>query len=114
MAGHFDELEIRDPGRREADLFGRLPAFLKQAVASAPGLARWLDGVDPAAVTSREALAKLPVLRKAELAEFQAKAPPFGGFADPKSLPGARLFQSPGPIFEVQGPGIDPWQAARA
>jgi phenylacetate-CoA ligase len=114
MAGYFDELETQDPERREADLFGRLPAFLKQAIASAPGLARWLDGVDPAKVTSREALAKLPVLRKAELAEFQAKEPPFGGFADPKALQGARVFQSPGPIWEVQGPGIDPWQSARA
>ncbi len=27
---------------------------------------------------------------------------------------GARLFQSPGPAWEVQGPGIDPWQSARA
>ena len=114
MAGHFDELETQDPGRREAGLFGRLPAFLKQAIADAPGLARWLGGVDPDQVTGREALAKLPVLRKAELAEFQAKDPPFGGFADPKALPGARLFQSPGPIWEPQGPGIDPWQSARA
>jgi phenylacetate-CoA ligase len=114
MAGHFDGLETQDPNRREADLFGRLPAFLRRGIASAPGLARWLEGADPADVTSREKLAKLPVLRKAELAEFQAKEPPFGGFADPKALPGARLFQSPGPIWEVQGPGSDPWQAARA
>lgn len=114
MAAHFDGLETRDPKRREADLFGRLPAFLAGATASAPGWAKWLEGVDPAAVTSREALAGLPVLRKAELAEFQAKEPPFGGFADPAALAGARVFQSPGPIFEVQGPGVDPWQAARA
>ncbi len=114
MAAHFDGLETRDPERREADLFGRLPAFVARAMASAPGLARWLEGVDPAAVTSREALARLPVLSKADLAEFQAKDPPFGGFADPGALQGTRLFQSPGPIFEMQGPGSDPWQAARA
>ncbi|MDQ2633271.1 MAG: phenylacetate--CoA ligase family protein, partial [Pseudomonadota bacterium] len=114
MAGHFDEFETQDPGHRETELFGRLPAFLKQAIADAPGWARWLDGVDPARVTSRQSLAKLPVLRKAELAEFQAKDPPFGGFADPKAMAGARLFQSPGPIWEPQGPGIDPWQSARA
>jgi phenylacetate-CoA ligase len=114
MAAHFDELETRNHESREADLFGRVPAFLKQATTNAPGWATWLGGVDPAAVTSREALAKLPVLRKAELAEFQAREPPFGGFADPGALQGARLFQSPGPIFEVQGPGSDPWQAARA
>lgn len=114
MAGHFDELETQDNSRREADLFGRLPAFLERTIAGAWGLTRWLDGVDPAQVTSRQALAKLPVLRKAELAEFQAKDPPFGGFADPLALRGARLFQSPGPVWEVQGPGIDPWQSARA
>ncbi|MEP9389782.1 AMP-binding protein [Mesorhizobium sp. KR9-304] len=114
MAGHFDELEMQDASRRESDLFGRLPEFLERAIAKAPALARWLDGADPAAVNSRAALAKLPVLRKAELAEFQARDPPFGGFADPEALRGARLFQSPGPVWEVQGPGIDPWQSARA
>lgn len=114
MAAHFDELETRDHASREADLFGRLPAFLKQATTNAPGWARWLEGVDAAAVTDRKALARLPVLRKAELAEFQANEPPFGGFADPEALRGARLFHSPGPIFELQGPGSDPWQSARA
>ena len=74
MAGYFDELETQDKGRREADLFGRLPAFLKQAIASAPGLARWLVGVNPPSVNNRQALAKLPLLRKAELAEFLAHA----------------------------------------
>ena len=67
MADHFDDLETRDPRRREDDLFGRLPQFLKQAMADAPGVARWLDGVDPAGVTNRAALARLPVLRKSEL-----------------------------------------------
>lgn len=114
MAAYFDGLETRDQKSREADLFGRLPAFLAHATKSAPDWAKWLAGVDPSGVTSRETLARLPVLRKAELAEFQAKEPPFGGFSDPKALQGARLFQSPGPIFEVQGPGIDPWQSARA
>jgi phenylacetate-CoA ligase len=114
MAGYFDEMETQNPDARERDLFGRLPAFLGRAVASAPGWARWLGGRDPASVTSREALAKLPVLRKSELAEFQAKEPPFGGFADPQALRGARIFHSPGPVYEVQGPGSDPWQSARA
>jgi len=114
MAGYFDELETQDAKARELDLFARLPAFIKQSVDHAPGWARWLEGLGLAGVTSREALAKLPVLRKSELAKFQAKEPPFGGFADPRALRGARVFHSPGPIFEVQGPGIDPWQSARA
>jgi phenylacetate-CoA ligase len=114
MAAYFDEWEIRDHKIREADLFGRLPAFVARAMARAPGWARWLEGIDPSKVKSREMLARLPVLRKADLAERQAKEPPFGGFADPDTLQGARLFQSPGPVFEVQGQGSDPWQSARA
>jgi phenylacetate-CoA ligase len=114
MTAHFDDLEIRQADDRENDLFARLPEFLTQAVAAAPGVARWLDGVDLASVTSRAALAKLPVLRKSDLMEAQAKEPPFGGFANPALLGGARVFLSPGPLWEPQGPGIDPWQAARA
>ena len=114
MAGHFDKLETRDHQARERDLLDRLPKFLERAIASAPGLARWLEGIDPASVSSRAALSKLPVLRKSDLMQFQADDPPFGGFADPAALPGARVFLSPGPLWEPQGPGIDPWQAARA
>ena len=47
---------------------------------SAPGWARQLAGVDPKAVTSRAALAKLPVLRKSDLLALQKEHPPFGGF----------------------------------
>lgn len=114
MAAHFDGLETRDAASREADLFARLPDFLKEAISNAPGLARWLEGVDPDSVTSREALAGLPVLRKAELLDLQRADPPFGGFANPAALTGNRVFMSPGPIWEPQGFGSDPWQAARA
>ena len=70
MAEYFDRLEARDPAEREAEQFARFPTFLRQALAVAPGLRRWLDGVNPDAVTNREALARLPVLRKAELMEM--------------------------------------------
>ena len=114
MTRHFDALETRSVAARESNLFGRLPEFLASAMKSAPGLARWLDGIDPASVTSREALSRLPVLRKAELLEFQLANPPFGGFANPAALNGNRVFMSPGPIWEPQGLGPDPWAAARA
>ena len=114
MTRHFDALETRSVAARESNLFGRLPEFLASAMKSAPGLARWLDGIDPASVTSREALSRLPVLRKAELLEFQLANPPFGGFANPAALKGNRVFMSPGPIWEPQGLGPDPWAAARA
>ena len=66
MADHYDDLETRDPSEREAALFARLPDILRQA-AKAPAYAERLTGIDLADVTSREALATLPVLRKAEL-----------------------------------------------
>jgi phenylacetate-CoA ligase len=114
MGAFFDRLETRDPAEREAEQFARLPAFLRRAMAVAPGLRQWLDGVDPDAVTSRDALARLPVLRKAELMEMQANEPPFGGFADPSALAGNRIHLSPGPIWEPGGLGDDPSEGARA
>ena len=94
MTDHYDAQETRDPREREAELFARLPDVLRKAMA-APAYAERLKGIDPAAVTSRAALAKLPVLRKSELPALHKANPPFGGFvADP---PGsfARLFTSP-------------------
>ncbi len=114
MSAHFDQDEILNPAEREAALFARLPGFLARAIAAAPGLGAWLDGVDPAQVNSREALARLPVLRKSELMERQLAEPPFGGFANQAALAGNRVFVSPGPIWEPQGVGPDPWGASRA
>ena len=76
---HYDALETRDPAAREADLFARLPDVLRKAMA-APAYAERLRGVDPASVTSRAALARLPVLRKSELPALHKAALPFGGF----------------------------------
>jgi phenylacetate-CoA ligase len=114
MAAFFDTLEHRSADERERDLFSRLPGFLEEAMAAAPGLRSWLKDVDPRAVDSRKALAALPVLRKSELMELQLANPPFGGFANPSKLAGSRVFLSPGPLWEPQGAGADPWAAARA
>lgn len=111
---HFDSQETRDPAEREKALLAALPEFLSAAILAAPSLAERLAGVDPRSVTSREALATLPVLRKSDLMERQRRDPPFGGFANPALLRGARAFMSPGPIWEPQPPGADPWNAARA
>ena len=111
---YFDQLETRDPEQRELAQFNLLPDLIRQAMAAAPGWADHLKGVDPAAVTSREALAKLPVLRKSGLHALQARRPPFGGFAATPATEVARIFLSPGPIFEPEGRGEDWWRAARA
>jgi phenylacetate-CoA ligase len=113
MNAHFDALETREAAMREAELFSRLPDVLRSAMA-APAYAERLAGTDPAAVTSRAALARLPVLRKSELPALQKASAPFGGLV--AAAPGtfARLFTSPGPIFEPEGTQADPWRGARA
>ena len=113
MTDHYDTRETRDPAQREAELFSRLPAILRRAM-EAPGYAERFRGLDPASITSRAALAQLPVLRKSELPALQKAAPPFGGFV--AMPPGAfsRLFTSPGPIFEPEAAHADPWRGARA
>ena len=113
MTEHYDAHDTRAPAEREADLFRRLPAVLAAAL-QAPAYAERLQGVDPGSVTSREALARLPILRKAELPALQKANPPFGGFVSAPLSTFGRLFTSPGPIFEPEGRGDDPWGAARA
>ena len=113
-AQFFDQLETRDPEQRALAQFNLLPDLIRQAIAAAPGWAAHLEGVNPAAVTSRAALAALPVLRKSALHTLQAKRPPFGGFATAPPADLARIFMSPGPIFEPEGRGEDWWRAARA
>jgi phenylacetate-CoA ligase len=113
MSDHYDAREIRDPAQREAELFARLPDVLRHAMA-APAYAERLGGVDPAAVTSRAALAGLPVLRKSELPALHKAVPPFGGLVASPAGSFARLFTSPGPIFEAESANADPWRGARA
>ncbi|MEZ5476386.1 MAG: hypothetical protein R3E95_02490 [Thiolinea sp.] len=113
MTEHYDTLETRDPASREADLFARLPGVLRTTM-EAPAYAGRLKGVDPDQVNGRAALARLPVLRKSDLPALQKAALPFGGFVSAPVGSFARLFTSPGPIFEPEGARADPWRGARA
>jgi phenylacetate-CoA ligase len=112
LTDHYDSLETRDPTERETDLFHRLPDVLLHASA-APAYAERLKGIDLDSITSREALAALPVLRKAELPALQKAALPFGGLVPEAPGSFGRLFTSPGPIFEAEAAQSDPWRSAR-
>ncbi|MEO8304636.1 MAG: AMP-binding protein [Betaproteobacteria bacterium] len=118
MADHFDTLETRDPEERERAVFSRLPRQVAHAKASAPAFARILADIDPAAVTTRAALAQMPVTRKSELLDLQKANRPFGGLAATQWGRGvagpARVFASPGPILEPEGRSADYWRLARA
>ncbi|RIK97124.1 MAG: AMP-dependent synthetase [Proteobacteria bacterium] len=113
MTDHYDALETRSPEAREADLFARLPDVLHAAKA-APAYAERFKDIAPVSIGDRASLARLPVLRKSELPALQKAAPPFGGLIPAAPGAFARLFTSPGPIFEPEGPHGDVWRGARA
>jgi phenylacetate-CoA ligase len=110
---HYDALETRDPALREREQLASLPDIVARAM-TAPGWAKHLAQIDPKSVNSRATLAKLPVLRKADVAALQKENPPFGGLN--VTTPGKvkRLLMSPGPVFEPQGEGADWYGTARA
>ncbi len=114
MTGHYDDLETRAPDVRERALFAALPQQIAHAKAHAPAFATLLADVDPAAITSRAALAGLPVTRKSDLVGLQQGAPPFGGFAATGWGEICRVFASPGPLYEPEGARQDYWRIARA
>ena len=109
---HYDALETRDAEARDRDLATALPAAIRRAKA-APALAEALAAFDPDRVTDRAALARLPVIRKADLSAAQKARPPFGGYAARPVAQFDHIFQSPGPIYE---PGMregDWWRLGR-
>ena len=114
MSEHYDALETRDPEQREREQLALLRAQVAYAKANAPAFARTLAAIDPADVTSREALSQLPVLRKSELAELQRADRPFGGLAAARRGAVKRVFASPGGIYEPEGAAADYWRFARA
>jgi phenylacetate-CoA ligase len=111
---YFDELETRDPMERERSLYQRLPEQIGYAKTRAPVYAELLDGVDPDRVIDAGELARLPVIRKSELLERQQAARPFGGFGACDISDAARVFGSPGPIYEPEPHGNNYWRMARA
>ncbi len=110
----YDRLEVRSPKSRDKSMLTALPGFLHQAIEGAPAVARQLAGVDLDRITSFEALASLPLLRKSELIERQRRALPLGELNGTPLERLAKLFVSPGPIFEPEGTRPDYWRFARA
>lgn len=121
---YYDALETRSTDEREAALLAALPAQIAHAQRSTSAFAQILQGVDAASITTREALAQLPVTRKYEVLEMQRQAicngqgrghATFGGFnAQPFGPNMPRVFSSPGPLYEPEGRAVDYWRMARA
>ena len=114
MTDHYDALETRDPAEREAALFARLPEVLRKAI-EAPAYAERLEGhrsglrhqpgrageaAGAAQVRASGPAQGRPALRRLRRRRSRARL--------------ARLFTSPGPIFEPEAAHADPWRGARA
>ena len=120
MNPFFDTLETRPQADREAALMAALPLQVAHAQQQAPAFAHILQGIDAAGVTSRAALAHLPVTRKHALLERQQAArraggDALGGFSALRYGAGMpHVFASPGTIYEPEGTRTDYWRMARA
>ena len=109
-------LECQAPETRRALSGERLRRTVAHAFAHAPRARRTLEaaGIRAGDVRGMDDLRRLPVFRKDALPAAQAEEPPFGGLlaVEPGRL--ARIFMSPGPIYDPQGASDDYWRFRHA
>ena len=121
---YHDALETRDPSQREAEQMAKLARQIAHAQVHAPAFTELLRDVRASTITTRAALAQLPVTRKHELLERQKAqrgTDVFGGFSaigwgaqHTQGRGALRVYASPGTIYEPEGRGTDYWRMARA
>lgn len=125
MKNHFDALETRSPTERERGLMASLAQQVTHARTTTAAFAELLSSVGSTTIQDRQALSKLPVIRKHE--DFMARQKTrrshrdiFGGYAavgwKGHTIPNGvkRVFQSPGQIYEPEGYRGDFERMARA
>ncbi len=96
--------------RYAAGLAEQVAAAVASGRALVPALASRLAGHGLTTDESlRDGLATLPILSKDDVLALQQADPPFGGALSPTAKV-RRVFQSPGPIYEPQLDGADPWR----
>lgn len=111
---YYDDLETQRPADREAHIRDALPEQIAHAQEHSAVLAKILEGVDAEFVTGREELAKLPVVRRSRLLEFQEPETPFDGVAAATSRNLARIFRAPDGVYIPEARRADYWRFARA
>ncbi len=127
MTTYFEERERASASEREQALLSRLAPALKRARERAPAVAAQLQGLNLDAFGDLSSLAQIPVVRKSELLQAQlamrqgaagqqlpAVSRIFGGFSAIGWGEAARVFASPGPIYEPESKRPDYWGFARA
>ena len=101
---------ILDPAVEQesaADRERRIARRLRETVAHARASSAYFRRVLPPGV---ERLEQIPITRKDDLPSLQASDPPFGGLVGVEASRLARVFASPGPIFDPQSDVEDFWR----
>lgn len=114
MSDLFDAKEAQSAQARECDLFERLPPLIEHAKRNSEHYAAIFADLDPKLAVSRENLSRFPITRKFNLPAQQKERPPFGGINSANIGQMARVFQSPGPLYESQSNELDHWRMGRA
>ncbi|HEU4384203.1 MAG TPA: AMP-binding protein [Anaeromyxobacteraceae bacterium] len=109
-------IETQSPENRRRYLSARLERTVASAFENSSRVRHVLGqaGLGPRDIATLEDLRKIPVLRKDELPALQAGEPPFGGLTGVSPGRLARIFMSPGPIFDPQGDSPDFWRFRHA
>lgn len=111
---YFDRQEVREANERERSIFHALPGLIRHAIDNAPYCREQLAGIEPDSVTSRAALAEIPLVRQSMLAARQQSHLPFGGLAATATTRLAHLYAAEGPVYGLEGSRSDYWRFARA
>lgn len=113
MDKYYDTLETRSGDERIADILPQLQKQITNAKDNTIAFGKSFRDVTPSDIASITDLAKLPVLRKADLVSQQKKTPPLGGLSALPVKNIHHLFQSPGPIYEMGQRSDDWWRFGR-
>lgn len=113
MSDHYDRLENRTPASRELALMRDLRHLLGIAKARVPALRAQIKGVEPAKLLTRADLAKIPVIRRHDIAALQADGCPFGTLTATRLPLLKQVFVDCG-LNAIEGQAKDWWGAGRA
>jgi phenylacetate-CoA ligase len=113
MPHHYDRLENRTPAARETALFRDLRHILAVSKPRAPALRHQLKGIDVNRLMTRAELARIDVIRQADIVRLQGETMPFGGLVASRLGALARVYVSDGDLVAVEGQAKDWWGVGR-
>jgi phenylacetate-CoA ligase len=101
MGTFFDDLEGRSPLEREAENNQKLSMMVDAAYRRSERIREIFDDLKlkPSDIASIGDLQKLPIISREAVVELERRDPPFGGLCA-ADVDTARIFTSPGPVYE--------------